>query len=249
MVEQARSTKIWAVVPAAGVGSRMNSTVPKQYLHLQGKAVLALTLQRLLEHPLIGNIVVAISAEELHARNSYWQQLQFNDNPGIQVCAGAESRHGSVSNALDVLADQAHEDDWVLVHDAVRPCVRISDICALINAVQHHPAGGLLAAPVRDTLKLAEPGTHSVQGTLDRDHVWAAFTPQMFRYGLLRKALQHAVSFGIEITDESSAIEKLECSPLLIRGNPDNIKITHPEDLMLASAILTAQTSEQNADV
>jgi 2-C-methyl-D-erythritol 4-phosphate cytidylyltransferase len=241
--------KIWAVVPAAGVGSRMNSAVPKQYLQLQGKSVLALTLLRLLELPLISNIVVAISAEELQSEDSYWQQLQFNNNSRIQVCAGADSRHGSVANALTALVDKAHEDDWILVHDAVRPCVRSSDIQALINAVQHHPAGGLLAAPVRDTLKIAEPGRDSVQGTLDRRHVWAAFTPQMFRYGLLRKALQHAVSTGIEITDESSAIEALNYSPLLIRGNPDNIKITHPGDLLLASAILTAQTSERNADV
>ncbi len=249
MVEQARSMKIWAVVPAAGVGSRMNSAVPKQYLQLQGKSVLALALLRLLELPLISNIVVAISAEELQSEDSYWQQLQFNNNSRIQVCAGADSRHGSVANALTALVDKAHEDDWILVHDAVRPCVRSSDIQALINAVQHHPAGGLLAAPVRDTLKIAEPGRDSVQGTLDRRHVWAAFTPQMFRYGLLRKALQHAVSTGIEITDESSAIEALNYSPLLIRGNPDNIKITHPGDLLLASAILTAQTSERNADV
>jgi len=241
--------KIWAVVPAAGVGSRMNSAVPKQYLQLQGKSVLALALLRLLELPLISNIVVAISAEELQSEDSYWQQLQFNNNSRIQVCAGADSRHGSVANALTALVDKAHEDDWILVHDAVRPCVRSSDIQALINAVQHHPAGGLLAAPVRDTLKIAEPGRDSVQGTLDRRHVWAAFTPQMFRYGLLRKALQHAVSTGIEITDESSAIEALNYSPLLIRGNPDNIKITHPGDLLLASAILTAQTSERNADV
>jgi len=241
--------KIWAVVPAAGVGSRMNSAVPKQYLQLQGKSVLALALLRLLELPLISNIVVAISAEELQSEDSYWQQLQFNNNSRIQVCAGADSRHGSVANALTALVDKAHEDNWILVHDAVRPCVRSSDIQALINAVQHHPAGGLLAAPVRDTLKIAEPGRDSVQGTLDRRHVWAAFTPQMFRYGLLRKALQHAVSTGIEITDESSAIEALNYSPLLIRGNPDNIKITHPGDLLLASAILTAQTSERNADV
>ena len=251
MVEQARSMKIWAVVPAAGVGLRMNSAVPKQYLQLQDKPVLVHTLQRLLELPLICKIVVALSTEDLQSTGSYWQQLQLSDNSRIHVCAGADSRKGSVSNALDVLADQAHEDDWVLVHDAVRPCVRISDINSLISAVEHHPAGGLLAAPIRDTLKLAsEKATaNSVQATLDRRHVWAALTPQMFRYGLLRKALHHALSNGLEITDESSAIEALGYEPLLIRGNPDNIKITHPEDLLLAFAILTAQTSERHADV
>jgi len=251
MVERARGTKIWAVVPAAGIGARMNSVIPKQYLQLQGKPVLAHTLQRLLELPLICKIVVALSAEELQSVDSYWQQLQINDNPRIHVCAGADSRQGSVFNALDVLAEQAHDDDWVLVHDAVRPCVRISDINRLISAVEHHPAGGLLAAPIRDTLKLASEnsGADSVQATLDRRHIWAALTPQMFRYGLLRKALQHALSSGLEITDESSAIEASGYKPLLIRGNPDNIKITHPEDLMLASAILTAQISERNTDV
>ena len=255
MVQQARTTRIWAVVPAAGVGSRMNSAVPKQYLQLHGKTVLTLTLQRLLELPLLCRVVVAISAEELQSTDSCWQQLDLKeqlgltDSPRMQVCAGADTRQGSVANALNALADQAHEDDWVMVHDAVRPCVRISDINALINAVQHHPAGGLLAAPVRDTLKLAQTEQASVQGTMDRRQIWAAFTPQMFRYGLLRKALQNALNTGMEITDESSAIEALNFSPLLIRGNPDNIKITHPEDLLLASAILTAQTSEQNTDV
>ncbi len=247
--------KIWAVVAAAGVGLRMNSAVPKQYLPLQGIPVLAHTLQRLLELPLINSVAVALSAEELQSAASYWQQLAFNDNPRILICAGADSRQSSVSNALDVLAGQAHDDDWVLVHDAVRPCVRISDINLLINAVQHHPAGGLLAAPVRDTLKLAgadaaaTPSVQAVHRTFDRRLVWAAFTPQMFRYGLLRKALQHAINNGLELTDESSAIEALGYKPLLIRGNPDNIKITHPEDLLLASAILTAQTNERKADV
>jgi 2-C-methyl-D-erythritol 4-phosphate cytidylyltransferase len=248
MVEHSRSV-IWAVVPAAGIGARMSSPVPKQYLQLQGKPVLAATLQRLLELPFIKKIVVAVSAEELGALDSHWQRLEFHSNPRIQACMGADTRYGSVFNALAALADQADENDWIMVHDAVRPCVRTRDISSLVSALQHHPVGGLLSAPIRDTLKLADSEGNCVHRTLDRRHVWSAFTPQMFRYGLLRKALQHAVSSGGEITDEAAAVEALGCSPLLIAGNPDNIKITHPEDLLLASAILTAQKSERTADV
>jgi 2-C-methyl-D-erythritol 4-phosphate cytidylyltransferase len=248
MGEQSRSV-IWAVVPAAGVGSRMGSPVPKQYLKLQGKPVLSHTLQRLLELPDIRKIVVAVSAEELLAPDSHWQQLDYHRNPRIQTCMGADSRHGSVINALTAIADQAHDDDWIMVHDAVRPCVRIRDISRLISALKQHPVGGLLSAPVRDTLKLADSDGNSVQRTLDRRHVWSAFTPQMFRYGLLRTALHQASGGASVITDEAAAVEAMGWSPLLIAGNPDNIKITHPDDLPLASAILTAQTSERTADV
>lgn len=227
--------RFWAVVPAAGVGARMRAQVPKQYLPLHGKTVIEHTLERLCAHPAIDGLVVALSE-----RDRYWAGLGWTcDKTFLRAPGGAERCH-TVLNALDVLADVAAPEDWVLVHDAARPCLRGEDIDRLIRELETHPVGGLLAVPVRDTMKCADAGG-SVDATLDRSNLWHALTPQMFRLELLRSALRSAIESGELVTDESAAVERLGLSPRLVEGHADNIKITRPEDLALAEFFLRAQ--------
>lgn len=161
----------------------------------------------------------------------------------MSICAGGRERSDSVLNALQSLQGLADEQDWVLVHDAVRPCVRLDDIARLLQEVADHPCGGLLAVPVSSTLKRSD-AAGDIVATLPRDHVWQAATPQAFRLGALRQALQAAVQAGVAITDEASAMELAGHAPRLVRGSADNIKITYPEDLLLAELILAAQQRE-----
>ncbi len=230
----------WAIIPAAGVGKRMRTDVPKQYLPLCGKPVIAHTIERLASHPEIKGLVVALSEDD-----AYWRDLEFSiDKPLWRATGGVERCH-SVLNALHVLSSHAHDDDWVLVHDAARPCVRTDDISLLIDAIDEDAIGGLLAIPVRDTMKRAT-GTlanekNTVVDTLDRSCLWHALTPQMFRLGQLRDALAEALEKEALVTDESSAMELAQYKPMLIEGHADNIKITRPEDLILAEFYLQQQ--------
>lgn len=232
---------LWVIVPAAGSGSRMQREVPKQYLHIDGMPVLLWTLQRLLQLDGLRGTVLVISPEDPH-----WSALA-DSTPElagrIRVCAGGAERSLSVLRGLETLAGQAAEDDWVLVHDAARPCVRVADIMRLLHGVAQHPAGGLLAIPVADTLKRSS-ARNDVAQTVDRSGLWAAQTPQLFRYGILRDALQSAAESGHPVTDEASAVEAAGHTPLLVMGNRDNIKITWPQDLYLASLVLRAQQME-----
>lgn len=230
------SPRCWAVVPAAGVGSRMQADRPKQYLPLQGKTVIEVTLQGLLTHPKIAGVVVAISSDD-----GWWPELGIEADKPLWVAEGGRERCHSVLNALQRLLAQtvaADVRDWVLVHDAARPCLRTSDVDALIQACLSHPVGGLLAVPVKDTLKRADC-TQSVCETVDRNQLWQAQTPQMFRLGVLRDALQQALAANALVTDEASAMERAGHAPLLVEGHADNLKITHPEDLALAELYLT----------
>lgn len=230
--------KYWAVIPAAGTGSRMGADKPKQYLPLAGKTIIGHTISRFCKHSLISGIVVALSPQD-----EYWDRL-FGDCTNercpeivIRVEGGAERCH-SVLNALDKLVDQADEQDWVLVHDAARPCLRSEDIDHLIQELSNHPVGGLLAVPVRDTMKRAD-NEGVVQETVAREQLWHALTPQMFRLGDLRDALTQAVADGVEVTDEASAMEYVGKRPKLVKGRMDNIKITNPDDLELAELFFT----------
>jgi 2-C-methyl-D-erythritol 4-phosphate cytidylyltransferase len=220
----------WAIVPAAGIGSRMQADRPKQYLLLHGQTILEHTLQRLAAVPGLSGIVVSLAADD-----PYWPHL---NTPALVQCApgGAERCH-SVLNALDFLAGQADADDWVLVHDAARPCVRVGDIQHLIASLADDPLGGLLAVPVRDTLKRAD-SAGVVRETVSRADLWHALTPQMFRLEMLRQALRRALDDGLFVTDEAQAMEYCGYHPRLIAGHPDNIKITQPQDLALASLYL-----------
>ena len=228
------SNQYWAVVPAAGVGKRMGSTVPKQYLEVRGKTVLEHTLERILSVPKIATIAVALGEED-----GYWNDLPISRDPRILRAAGGRERSDSVYSALKSLEDLAAPDDWVLVHDAARLCLTAADVLKLIETLQHDPVGGILAVPVSDTLKTVEQGL--IIGTPDRSSTWRALTPQMFRYGLLKTALEEAAERGNAVTDEASAIELRGYQPRIVEGRPDNIKITRPEDLPLAAFYLENQ--------
>lgn len=233
------SVKYWAVVPAAGVGARMKAEVPKQYLPLSGRPVIEHTLHRVGMHAKIAGVMVALAAGD-----NLWAQLRLGFvAKRIYTCTGGEARCHSVLAALNALDDKAHEQDWVLVHDAARPCVRPGDLDHLIDAVASHPAGGLLATPVRDTMKRGD-AQNQITETVEREHLWHALTPQMFRYGMLREALVDAINNKAWVTDEASAIERLGHKPVLVEGHSDNIKVTHPEDLELAGFFLERQAEQ-----
>ena len=226
-------------MPAAGSGSRMGSRRPKQYLHLLGKPILQHTLERLCLSRIAG-IVVCLAEEDI-----YWESLTL-PKPVIRVSGGAERCH-SVLNGLQVLRQRAQPDDWVLVHDAARPCVRQADIEKLMTQLALHPVGGLLAVPVRDTMKRAALSTSNshqekieieIVETINREGLWHALTPQMFRLETLYNALQSVLSSGELVTDDAQAIERLGLRPVLIEGHADNIKVTHPQDLNLAELYL-----------
>ena len=228
----------WAVVPAAGSGSRMASDVPKQYLKILGKTVLEHTVERLADHPQIHGVVVAIASDDKH-----WDTLKFNTSkPVIKTLGGAERCH-SVKNALYEVTRHAGDQDWVLVHDAARPCLRHEDLDNLFKQLSSHMVGGLLAYPVKDTMKRADDKQRVVE-TVDRSHLWHALTPQMFRLHLIRKVLNDAIDKGIVVTDESSAMEQAGYQPKLVEGHADNIKITTPGDLAVAGALLSVLQSQ-----
>jgi 2-C-methyl-D-erythritol 4-phosphate cytidylyltransferase len=228
------SINFWAVVPAAGVGKRMNADRPKQYLELAGKTVIEHTLLRLLSAEVFTAVVVAISEED-----PYWPDLDVSVHKKIITAAGGKERADSVLSALKAIRTVASDDDWVLVHDAARPCITKIDIHHLIDSLKTDEIGGILALSSYDTLKSVQ-GDNIIVGTLDRSHIWRALTPQMFRYGLLKNALE-AAEGNTAITDESSALELQGMQPKIVEGRPDNIKITRPEDLALAQFYMEHQ--------
>ncbi|MFW2373224.1 MAG: 2-C-methyl-D-erythritol 4-phosphate cytidylyltransferase [Gammaproteobacteria bacterium] len=235
------SKSFWIILPAAGVGQRMAADRPKQYLPLQDKTVIEYSLQKLLDMPSISGVVLALDKND-----SYWPELQFSHSKPVLEVAGGDERCDSVLNALHALEqylpDQSQEV-WVLVHDAARPCVRADDITKLINKASHDDHGGLLALPVRDTMK-RQLANNRVQTTVDRTGLWHALTPQMFKLDLLIRALQHAAEKGLQVTDDASAMELVGYHPLLVEGHEDNIKITRPFDLVLAGLYLQEQMND-----
>jgi len=230
------TVKHWCIVPAAGVGKRMGANVPKQYLTLLSKTVLEHTLERLLSVSGLSQVVVCVSPDD-----EYWERVSLKGHSRIKTAAGGRERCDSVLNGLDYLtANGVNGTDWVMVHDVVRPCVRVGDIERLMAQTADSSVGGILASPVRDTMKRAM-GEGTVGETVCRDHLWHALTPQLFRVGLLREALSKALESGVRVTDESSAIEWAGHRPLLVEGHPDNIKITHKADLQLAELFIQQQ--------
>lgn len=226
--------RLFAIVPAAGRGERFGGRCPKQYLPLLDHAVLSWSLRALLAQRSIRHIVVAIADGDRRFR-----RLPESHDSRVQACQGGSRRELSVANALDALQREARDADWVLVHDAARPCLQRADLRRLIAAVDGDPIGGLLALPVGDTLKAAGRDGRSDR-TVSREGLWRALTPQMFRYGVLRRALRLSIERDRAVTDEASAIEALGLRPLLVSGRADNIKITIPGDCGLAAAILSA---------
>ncbi len=228
----------WVVIPAAGVGSRMRADRPKQYLELAGRTVIEHTIARFSSHPAIKGIVVVITDGD-----PYWAELNID---GLITAPGGAERCHSVLNGLDALDGLAGENDWVLVHDAARPCLRREDIDKLIAELSADPVGGLLGLPVADTLKRVGPGDR-VEATVDRDRLWRALTPQMFRLGALRDALRQALADGFLVTDGASAMEHAGFAPRMVEGRGENIKITRPEDLSLAGLYIDAEASHPSA--
>lgn len=215
----------------------MGGVVPKQYLSINGKLVIEHSLERLLDHPLITRVFVALSSDD-----QWWYNCCYAKHANIVRVPGGQERSHSVLNALHRIRQEADPEDWVLVHDAARPCLRGSDINRLIGVLDEHPVGGILAGRLSDTVKL-ERHAGMVEKTLPREQLWRAYTPQMFRLGLLHEALSAALQAGRAVTDESSAIEMLGLRPRLVEGHADNIKITHPRDLQLAEFYLQQQTT------
>ena len=226
---------LWCVVPAAGRGTRVGGQVPKQYLPIAGQALIWHTLQRLAAHPQIVGVLVVLDAADTHWPG--WTML--NDKPIITAVGGAE-RCDSVLAGLDALPIDVGADDFVLVHDAARPCVRLQDITRLIDLGMRGD-GGLLGAPLRDTLKRADACGHSVR-TEPRELRWRAFTPQLFRRGQLVAALRAAAREGVVVSDEAMAMERAGFTPLLVEGAEDNLKITTPADFALAEFLLARMT-------
>lgn len=235
MSRQSRQT--FAVIPAAGTGSRFGGNTPKQYLPLNGTPLIRHTLQALLADPRIARIVVVLAPDD-----ATWNDACLPSASADRVCVartGGATRADSVTNGINWLKENSHvkNEDWVLVHDAARPCLHPAQLTHLIDTLIDDPVGGLLAIPVADTLKRADQDTR-VEATIDRRQLWQAQTPQMFRVG----QLQQALSSGDRavMTDEASAIERLGHRPRLVSGSLTNLKVTYPEDLALASMILAA---------
>ncbi len=229
------SDNYYLIIPASGIGSRMqtNTDTPKQYLTLDnGLTILDQTLKTLLNIKKIKGCIVAISNKDRYFKNSI-----FNTHPKLLTTAiGGKERYHSVINALEALRPYAKDSDWVLVHDAARACVNQDDVVKLINKLENNPVGGLLANKVVDTIKQAK--NNITDTTIDRSNLWQAQTPQMYRFGVLSKALNKALEDNINITDEASSIEHIGLSSVLVESDKRNIKITNPEDLDLANFYL-----------
>lgn len=216
----------WVVIPAAGVGARMRADRPKQYLELDGRTLLEHTLDCFLDHPGLRGVVVSLAQDD-----PFWPSLPCAADPRIHRAAGGRERADSVLSGLFCLGELgADADDWVLVHDAARPNLSRHDLDLLLETLAQDAVGGLLAVPARDTLKRAGADGRVCE-TVDRSVIWQAYTPQMFRHGMLQHALADALVAGAAVTDESSAVEWAGFSPRLVEGRADNLKVTRPEDL------------------
>ena len=229
--------RIWAVIPAAGVGKRYSSDIPKQYLPLSGIPVLLHSINKLVKLDEIEEILVVLNPED-----TFWEKLNLS-HPKVKAIHGGLQRCNSVNSALEELSGRAKKGDWVLVHDAVRPCISDSDLKKITSIVNDEEVGGLLAFPILDTIK--EVGENlDVQKTIPRGNLWSAMTPQIFRYEVLKQALEAAIMAGESVTDEASAIEAIGLTPRIIQGEKTNIKITHPSDMVLAESIINTLMSK-----
>jgi 2-C-methyl-D-erythritol 4-phosphate cytidylyltransferase len=234
-------TSYFALIPAAGSGSRMGAAIPKQYLPLLGQTILQHTVAAFVNSPLITKTFLVVSSEDQHIESLFPAMSTISARLEILRCGGA-TRAASVANGLQAISSQVASDDWVMVHDAARPGLHAELIAKLIREIGDDAVGGLLALPVVDTVKRATINSAQqaqVAQTLDRSALWLAQTPQMFRFGLLRDALQ---AFGnhLDVTDEASAIEMLGHAPRLVVGHPCNLKVTVAADVAIAEMYLRA---------
>lgn len=222
-------SKFVALIPAAGSGSRMGGELPKQYLPLLERPLIEHTLRALASHPLVSMVYVVLSSQD-----QAWDGQGIKLDKLTVLRCGGDTRAQSVTNGLKAIADKVSADDWVLVHDAARPCLRAEHIDRMLTELAEDEVGGILAVPLADTLKRAD-AAQRIAETVPRESLWQAQTPQMFRHGLLLKAL---VAAGSAVTDEASAIEFMGLKPKLVEGDARNLKVTYPRDLELAALIL-----------
>ena len=223
------------IIPAAGAGSRMGDVLPKQYLRLAGKPMLAHTIQVFFNHTRIASIHLA-----LNPADEFWRSLTLESASKLKLhYTGGESRAATVLNTLNAI--DVASDDWVLVHDAARPGLTHQMLDKLLSELEHDPVGGLLALPLADTLKQSDAFNH-VAKTIPRTQLWQAQTPQMFRYGLLKQAL---TSYNGQSTDEAEAVEALGLQPKLVQGELRNLKVTYPQDLALLEALLLSENHQE----
>ncbi|MFQ1595975.1 2-C-methyl-D-erythritol 4-phosphate cytidylyltransferase [Aeromonas veronii] len=229
MTDASRVSGLTVIVPAAGIGSRMGADCPKQYLQLAGKTILEHTLERLLSHPAIAQVIVALAPHD-----RWFEALPVAADPRIVRVEGGAERAFSVLNGLHVA-----QGEWVLVHDAARPCLTHGDLDALIVAAMNC-GGAILGSRVRDTMKRSD-GEGNIIATVEREQLWHALTPQMFPTRALKRALEEGLLLGATITDEASAMERAGFTVRMVEGRADNIKVTRPEDLSLAGLFLSQQ--------
>lgn len=231
------SGSVWAVVPAAGRGTRFGAPLPKQYLLAGGRMILAHTLDALLQHPVVAGVMVVIGGNDAD-----WPDWSEAAGKPVLTCTGGATRADSVLAGLLALPDSVRADDFVLVHDAARPNLAQADLGRLLEVGRMDPVGAILAAPVRDTLKRAGDDG-GIDRTEPRERLWRALTPQLFRRHQLARALQDARGAGVEVTDEAMAMERLGQRPLLVEGAEDNFKITTPADLARFEFELSRRTA------
>lgn len=234
--------KVWVVIPAAGVGKRMQSDVPKQYLKINDKTILEHTLDCFTSHPDVAGIVVVLSSDDF-----YWKKMKLDAKTAevpLYTVEGGKERSDSVMQGLDYLlmVEQLAEESWVMVHDAARPCLIKDDIDALLSIRSDACAGGILASPVRDTMKraVADISETVISQTESRENLWHALTPQLFRLGELKNALEACHEKNFAVTDEASSLEALGKQVELVEGCSNNIKVTQAADLELAALLLSS---------
>ncbi len=227
------NARYFVLIPAAGIGTRLASNLPKQYLKLNGNAMINHTIMAFLNVPEISKIFVLLSSSD-----EYWQieGLPESDKLKVLRCGGL-TRAQTVANGLAAISDEANQDDWILVHDAARPCITANLVNRLISELREDAVGGLLALPIPDTVK--KETNARVQTTVPREHLWLAQTPQMFRYKLIKEALEQ-IGAGVS-TDEAQAVEALGKSPKLVIGHASNFKVTYAEDVSFAESILKSR--------
>ena len=238
------TVKFVVIVPAAGVGKRMGADCPKQYLTINGVSVLEHTVLGLLSHPQINHVILSISNTD-----QYFRESHLYEHPDVTCVSGGKERVDSVLNGL--YAVNQDEYPWVLVHDAARPCITHQDISGLIKQCLAQHTGGILAMPVRDTMKrgaITSTKQNLIVETVEREQLWHALTPQLYKTSLLISAIESGLRQELNITDESSAIELANMASLIIPGSAENIKITHPDDLLLAEFYLMKQNAQMKKE-
>ncbi len=228
--------RYWVVIPAAGVGKRMGVDKPKQYISVNDKTIIEHTINCFIEREEIEGIVIAISKSD-----EFWPDMEIAKHDKIITVPGGDERYQSVFNGLQALKNKAEDDDWVLVHDAARPCLNQSAIDRLMINCRSHDVGGILAMPCRDTMKRANESGEIID-TVEREYLWHAQTPQMFKYGKLKSAIEKVLDENIVVTDEAMAMEMAGYKPLLVQGHQENIKVTHKDDLQYLKLYLNEMT-------